>query len=555
MIPAAGIALLALGPLACRPAPPPPPVTRLELRFPTSRSGELHPRQDSARARVVELQVELPDGPWLEHATLRLPDLFGRAVVTVDDLPPVELLGGPGPADLPLPALAAGSHRFRVEASVAVDLSAVLIGGDGPRTASLMDPPVLLLRPAIHVQAIAFPVVDGQVSGRAQVTGAPDGAVVHFVLTRDGEVMQDLGRAAVVDGLAESAPQPLRAPAWSHDDPELLSVHAVLEDPQGTVLDAAGARAGLREVTLTDRGFRVSGRDLRLIAARSGAALTPERVIQDTLAFGANAVEFHGAPPTRRQLDALDEVGLLAVLTHRCDGAFRRSMAQDQIGAHIALHQRALATQDQRLSWEMARHPSVALWVNEAAAFPELGRLMVQADPQRRPVVGVDLPLMTVMDGPGRQGRSYQGSFIVESAWNGPQGDSSQLAAGFLEALEQGARGGVIEHVHEPARVQAWAEAVDRVGEGTARAEGRRATTRLEVGGGAPGQVAWLEGPWLVAESAVVDSQGGATLSTWYQGDATLHVGAAAAPVALRAPEWGAGASPPAPVAVALPAR
>ncbi|MCK6508136.1 hypothetical protein L6R53_33020 [Myxococcota bacterium] len=546
--------LLALGLLACRPAPPAPGPTRMELRFPSSRSGELPRQQGNARDRAAELQVELPDGPWMEQATLRLPDLFGRARVTVDDLPPFEVVGGPGPVDLPLPTLAPGTHRFRVEASVAPDLSAVLIGGDGPRTASLMEAPLLLLRPAAHVQAMAFPVVDGQVSGRAQVHGAPAGAVVHFVLSRDGEVVEDLGRAPVQDGWAASAPRPLRAPAWTPASPRLLSAHAILEDAQGKVVDAAGARVGLRQVALTERGFRLGDEELRIVAARSGASLTPERVIQDTLAVGANAVEFHGAPPTRSQLDALDEVGLVAVLTHRCDGAFRRVLANHEIGAHIAAHQAALALQDRRLSWEMARHPSVALWVNEAAAFPDLGRLMIEADPERRPVVGVDLPLMTVMDGPARHGRSYQGSFIVESAWNGPQGDSSELAAGFLEALEQGARGGVIEHVHEPTRVQAWAAAVARMGEGTAEVEGRRATTRVAVSGGTPGQVAWLEGPWLVAEAAVVDAQGRATLETWYEGPATLHVGGVASPVPLRAPEWGAGATLPEAAAVAKPA-
>jgi hypothetical protein len=191
----ASLGAVVFGLWACRSAPPAPPITRLSVRLHAPLDAIPPAQPDTPRNSVMERAVELPDGPWMEHATLRVEGLTGRAMVSVDDAPPVELIGGPGYAELPLPGLTAGLHQFRVESSAAPDLSPVLIGGDGPRSPSLLDPPVLLLRPAAHVTALAFPVVDGRVAGRARVEGAPDGAVLHFVITRDGEVLQDLGRA------------------------------------------------------------------------------------------------------------------------------------------------------------------------------------------------------------------------------------------------------------------------------------------------------------------------------------------------------------------------
>lgn len=526
---------------------PPPPRTRLEIRLPAMLQGPPPEHSGVSRARTRQVAVDLPEGAWYDGAVLQLPGLIGVGELRLDGRLVASVQSGPGLAEIPLAGiLAPGRHVLEITARPDPGQDPLLRGADGLRTPPLVEGPRLILRPAAHVASQAVVLRGGRLWPRAELGGAPDGAQVQFVLTRDQRVVADLGRAPVVAGVAEGPAVAWDGEQWRLGDPHLLVFHAILQDAAGQVLDAAGQRVGLREVGVSEGHFVIGGQEHRLAALRSGPDRAPEVVVADAVKAGANAVEFHGAPAAHDVLAALDEVGVAAALTPRCDGVLRSTVDQSAMAEQVTALTPALLEQNRALVRSVAAHPSVLLWVVEATAVPALADLWAPVDDQARPVVGRELALTNVMVGGEQRRDRLVGTWINESAWNGPTGDATQLARAFASALDQGARGGVIEYNHgAPDRTEAWRQVLEDSGIAPARPRGARATTTLRVEGAPPTALAWLSAPWLVSEAAVVTEEGDAILRAWYDGPATLSIDGggfegSTTSLTLEAGRWGA---------------
>ncbi|NOY25192.1 MAG: hypothetical protein GXP62_04905 [Oligoflexia bacterium] len=523
-----------------------PPMTRLEIRLPSPRTGRPPPEDGIQGERVVSVQIIVPQGPWLDGAALRLPTLIGTAEVRLDNVVIARLQSGPGAPELPLGGiLSAGLHRFDIDARPDPSQDPILRGASGLRTPPITQAPVLVLRPAIHITTLAATLKNGQVTARAGTKDAPQGALVHFVITLDGKVLADLGTQPVVDGLATTSARPWRGAQWRLGAPSLVNLHAILQAPDGTVIDWDEERVGLREIGLAKGRFVIGGEPVQLVADRADTDMAPPALVKRTLQSGSSTVEFHGIPATDDALNALDEVGMGAVITPRCTGVLRGAVPHNQIGTRIAAVRDELAIQDRDLVAELSPHPSVLLWVVEATSQPILVNLLSSAAKQDRPVVGADIRLSNVMIGAPSHHDPMANAWINETAWNGPRGDAATIASAFTAALGEGALGGVIEKNNTPDRINSWRHTLAAAGVTPINPKGQRATTTLQLSQARPGTVTWLQAPWLVSEAAIVDDAGNAWLHAWYDGPANLKADGQDMVVQLHAGAWTRDGQPP----------
>ncbi len=512
----------------------PPPNTRLAI----SLAGPIPVNSDpQIESTHFHASVNVPGGFQTGGEALQLSGVYGTATVSFDGEVVGTVAAGPGPNEVDLAGrVAPGTHVVDIELSRKGTPVPMILGGDRHTTPMLVDPPVLLLRPAAHVTRFAVPLAAGMVTPTAFVAGAPEGATVRFLATLDGEVVADLGKAPVVGGHADAPAVAWTLPQWQMSAPVLYQMFTLLEAADGTLLDAYGARMAPREIALTDTAFDIGGIPTRLVGWRSGSrAFTPPD-LGPLLRTGGNAFEFHGSPPTEHQLGIFDETGIAVVLTPRCEGTF--SVVPDAERAPIVEQNLPLIDdQSMRSAWDVARHPSVVLWVSESMGLTALAESIVRGDPEHRPVVNKDLRMENVTLGRVTQPAKYGGAWVGETAWEGPLGSIDLTIEAFGQALREGVRGGILEHQEDPEREAAWAPLLAEQKIPPIQVNGRRGSSRVVVTGTKPGTPMWLEAPWLPAEAAI-STGSGIGLSSWYRGKVTVVVGDQRRPVDVVPQVW-----------------
>jgi hypothetical protein len=520
-----------------------PPVTRLAINL-----GGPVPVNADSRLEDVDFHatVNVPAGPWTGGEALRLSGVFGTATVSLDGKVIATVPPGPGSTEIDVAGLVPpGPHTIDIALTRANPPPPMVKAGDRRSTPLLVDGPQLLLRPKAHLQGLALPMDGAMVTPTARVNNAPEGATVRFVATLDGKVLAELGSGPVVDGMAKAPPVTWDLDTWQVGKPALYVIFGLLQTSAGGVLDAQGVRLGVHDVTLDDNGFVVGGASQKLIAWR--ASPHPFSLVEfDILTrTGANTFEFHGSPATDQQLGIFDETGIATLLTPRCEGTYQ-TVPQEERAGIVDANLPLIVDQSHRAAWDIVQHPTVVLWMSETTSLQALSKAIAEADPEGRPVVNVDLRMENLALGVEPRDLNFAGAFVGEEFWEGPMGAVEVAVNEFGAALKQGARGGVIEHVEDATRQVAWAPLLSAAGVPPLSFEGLRASSRVQVTGLNPGDVAWMEAPWM-ATTAEVARSANLTLGAWYAGDATLITGgtggtgvtgAARQPVTLEALTW-----------------
>lgn len=513
---------------------PPPPLTRIAIALGGPIPVDNNPGSDTVRFQAtVDVPAGLPSG----GEALVLSGVYGTATVSLNGVVVATVAPGPGPTEIDLSGkVPPGAHAVDISLRRVGAPPPMILGGDRRTTPMLVDPPVLLLRPAAHVTRFAVPLAGGMATPIAAVAGAPDGATVHFVATQDGKVVADLGAAPVIGGTASAPAVAWALPQWQMKAPALYNLFALLEAADGTLLDAYGTRMGPREIALSATGFDIGGVSSRLVGWRSGARPFTPADFGPLVRTGGNAFEFHGSPPTDHQLGVFDETGIAVVLTPRCEGTFS-IVPEPERASIVELNLPLILDQSVRSAWDVARHPSVVLWVSESRTLTALGQAIADADPEHRPVVNKHLPMENVTLGRVTARASYVGAWVGETAWEGPVGAVDVTIEAFGEALREGVRGGILEHVENPAREVAWAPLLTEQKIPPIKVAGRRGNSRVVASGAVPGQVLWIEAPWLPAE-AVLATVSEVGMDAWYRGPATVVIGERRHPVELFPQVW-----------------
>ncbi len=511
-----------------------PPVTRLAIRLSGPGPVSSDPTEEAVHFHAT---VTVPGGFESGGDALVLSGVFGTATVSFDGATVAVVTGGPGPNEVDLAdKVPAGRHDVDISLTRAGTPPPMILGGDRHTTPMLVDPPVLLLRPKAHVERFAVPLADGKVTPTAMVSNAPDGATVRFVAALDGELAADLGTAPVVNGVADAPAVPWTLPQWKLSAPALYEMFAILQNADGRVLDAYGARMAPRADVLTDTGFNIGGEDTRLVGWRSGPRPFTPPDFGALIRTGANAFEYHGSPASEHQLGVFDETGIAVVLTPRCEGTFS-VVPVDQRAGIVDANIATINDQSMRSAWDMARHPSVVLWISESIGLTALADAIASTDPEHRPVVNKDLRMENVTLGKVTQPANYSGAFVGETAWEGPMGSVDVSVKAFGEALRGGVRGGMLEHWEDADREAAWAPLLKEQKIPPVTIAGRRGESRVMVSGAGPGLAVWVDAPWLPAEAVVATGQS-AGLNVWYKGKATIVAAGERKPVDLTPRVW-----------------
>ncbi len=478
-----------------------------------------------------DLAFALPDELVGGGSRLVLEGLSWRATVTVNgtELPSVE--GWEAPVRVPVGAyLLAGDNLLHVRIEAPVEaIPKALVGGAREALRPLATPPRLELMPALHVEAVELRLRDGQVSASVMATG---GASVELLVARDGEVLQRLGTAALVDGSAELGPVAWRQAVWGpREAAGLYQVVALLRDEEGRVLDRAAQVTGVRELLIAERTLVLNQEPTLLL----GPMLDPYRGAD--LAFevlgelGLNLVNVHGYPLTAETLERADELGVGVGVTPRCDGQHKLSERDDW------RYRKRLRVADERLLAGASGHPSLVAWVHEG---PWLSSpLRYRRAGTDAVVVGVDLPGVSgSLD--GVRGREPPLWLVELAAPMDGHLASQDLMASYLALLDQGVLGGVAMGVPEQGDVEGLLSVMRTLPEHVsllAPVDDRRAHARVAVRG-TPRSTVWLEGGWADPVGAVLDRHGEGLLTTWYEGEAVLVAGGSRAELAVSAGTW-----------------
>jgi len=528
--------------LACtgrQAAPPAPKRVVLSLDHGWTHEGAaLHGTDPSPIS--MSLSFDLPAELAQPGSLLVLEGLRDRAVVTVNGTATPEVVGGNAPAEVVVgPHLRAGQNTLTIDIAAIAGDSKALVGQPDVqwRLGAL---PTLVIRPATHIEWVSLPLVGDDVRPIAGVEAAPEGATVRFFAALDGEILQALGQAPVVNGVARGELSDWDGPRWGRGEAsDLFHLVAVLEDSAGSTLDSAAWRTGARSVSF-DEALLLSGEKATLLGARlsyGGDLVAQMRVHADA---GLNSGEYHGDPWDRRTMELADEIGLPVAFVPRCDGRvrFRESAYQNKTTE--------LEAQDERLLSAAAHHPSLVLWVQELR-IPHDHPLTASLteDPSDRPVVQVDLPgapfpvLKAGAPYPTKLGD--QGPWWIIELTNGPP---DQVPVALRAALSTQALGGVLRATDSINRNDPWmrtagpeiATIAQELGAAPLPSS-RRASSLVELSGPAPGTVVWIEVPHAGGFGTVVGSET-TRLSAWHEGDAVVRVGDASHPVTLDAGEW-----------------
>ena len=477
------------------------------------------------------LRFVLDDRYPLAGAKLEIQELWLSARVWLNNRELGEVTGGSFPATLELPdLLRPGSQTLRFELTAASAKSGLLQGArrDHNPFQPTIGEVVLQLAPKTHIEWMAYPTRDEKVVPRAAVHEAPEGAFVDFAAYLDGVLVQDLGRAPVIRGIAQAESVAWEGTWWGPDtgSEALFQFSATLLDANQNRIDRHIRRGGIRNLSYRSGQLTLNGTSSPLLAVRMEESWKNDGTdLQEFTELGVNTIEIHGSYPPREWLELTDESGLQVVLLPRCDGeVFARPEDVD------ALQTQLRAQQDQ-LALATLHHPSILFWTTEGT--PQLARRLAnsfEGDPLNRLVTGRDIPALSLSPrDTGRLRGRVQGSWITEITnlpGTGPE-LSIQL---FKQAMAAGAIGGVLPvSRNQPAMRDIWERGFRELAQTLQGAriasKVHRSSARLEVSGLQPLTPVWLVSEHTSPAGAIPSNRGLAELSLFHRGPAVLHQG------------------------------
>jgi hypothetical protein len=485
------------------------------------------------------LLFTLDDRYPTEGAKIRFSDLWSSAEVWLDDAYLGTVEGGSFPGEIEVgDFLRPGSHRLGLRVRSPGKKSGLLLGAR--KEVDYQKPSLggieLLLAPANHIDWLALPFKNGKVRPKAAVHKAPEGARVRFEAGLDGQSIQHLGEANVVDGLAVADEIDWKGKLWSPDSgaTALYQFSATLLNADGKPIDHYVARNGLRETATSTDGFLINGKKTPVIAVRMEESWkNNETNLNELLEVGINSIEIHGTYPTQNWMNLADEAGIQVVVLPRCDGEVMASVED------VVLHQSTLLNQQTRLAESNAHHPSLLFWTTEGN--PEMMKALANTfsqDPLKRLVTGSDIPALSLSS---RNPKSLlavkNGSWITEIT--NPPGTGPEAAIHlFRTALEKGAMGGVlpVDRNHRAMR-KTWLTQLqiftESLGISSRTQSKRRSTSHVVVSGLTTATPVWLEAPFTMAQGSLADPKGNAELSVFHSGSAGVSQDQITRPIEL----------------------
>lgn len=486
------------------------------------------------------LQFSLDDRYPLAGAKLQIHELWLSARIWLNDQDLGEVSGGSFPAVVELPdILRPGPQNLRIMVTAAAAKSGLLQGArrdHNPHRPSIGEV-VLHLAPESHIEWMAFPSRDQRVVPRAAVHQAPEGASVEFAVYLDGRLVQDLGSAPVIRGIAQAEPLDWEGNWWSPKTgaEALYQFSATLRDSAQQQVDRHIRRGGVRDISYSAGRVTLNGEASTLLAVRMEESWKNDGTdLREFTDLGVNAIEIHGSYPPEEWLELTDESGLQVVLLPRCDGeVFARPEDVDT-------HQSQLRSQQDQLALETVHHPSILFWTTEGT--PQLARRLAKSfegDPLNRLVTGRDIPALSLSPrDAGRLRGRVKGSWITEITnlpGTGPE-LSIQL---FKQAIAAGAIGGVLPvSRNQPAMREIWERGIVNLAEELQGArvahKPRRSSARLQITGLKSRSPVWLVSDHTLPTGSIPTTRGSADLRLFHEGPVELHQGSTSKPLTLE---------------------
>lgn len=462
---------------------------------------DLAPLSTGRGAMTFSSQFTLPAGDYGGSA-LVLEELNWSADVSLngDTLPTVE--GGPGWTRVPIQPVE-GPNTLSVTIHAPTETNPVPVArGSRSLDVRVARNPWLDLAPEGGITDFSASLTDGTLSAHVEASGAQ----VRVLATRDGKVVQDLGRAPLQNGVAD-----LRAtwkgPTWDPWDsasPGLVHLWALAEDASGAVLDAVGERTGFRELAVGQGGFTIGDTQTALVGIRVGHNMTSEDAVTDALAAGMNTLEWHGVFFSSEDADHLDELGLALVALPRCDGTIKAR--PNDIAGQEATFDRQDANLKRSLGW----HPAHVLWSSEGGS-DAVGPYVAGLEGPNALLGTQDLALSTI---PPRNPPS-QSWWSIETLAHKVKGQAAEVEA-VQEQLGASMVGAIVLGQPNGQPGGAWAETWKAVEEIQPPASTRRGHAVIEQKV-PPGEILWVEGVWL-PKVGQLSQRGSASVEVWYDG-------------------------------------
>jgi hypothetical protein len=464
----------------------------------------------------------------LAGAKLLIHDLWYTAEVWLDEVFLGTVTGGSFPGEFELgDRLRPGPHRLGLRVYSPGKKSGLLLGARkevGYLRASV-GTLQLHLAPAVHIDWFALPFSQGKVQAQASVHEAPEGSRVRFEAALDGKVLQRLGEAPVVDGIAKAEPVHWEGELWSSKTgaSALYQFTATLLDAQGEQLDRRSARSGLRETRQSEEAFSLNGEPTTFLAVRMEESWKTEGAqLNELLQAGVNSIEIHGSYPPPILLSLSDEAGIHMVVLPRCDGEARASL-QELLDQKEKLHQ-----QQQALAVATLHHPSLMFWSMEGGPELKQGlRSSFESDPLSRLVAGGNIPATSLSARKQNKLQNLEaGTWITEITKPPGIGPEAVLSL-FREALQEGAIGGVLPiNRNNPAMTQKWyrllSELSGDLGTAPQALQRRRSMSQVSITGLTSEVPVWLEAPFAMPTGALPSSSGSVALAVFHAGPVNL---------------------------------
>ena len=545
-------ACIVFGCTGAEPTTSPPELPDFEAQYPNTQAvlslGTPTLTMDSTgTAYQGKLLFSLDDRYPVAGAKLLLNELWLNAEVWLNDQKLAEVSGGSFPGVIELPdRLRPGQHTLQFRITAAQNKSGLLQGArkdhhhDKPDIGEVL----LHLAPKSHIEWMAFPSRDGKLIPRAAIEAPSPDSVVEFNVYRDGVEVQSLGRAPVIQGIAQAEPIAWEGEWWSPKTgaESLYQFSARLLDAQDIQLDRTIQRSGVRDLQYTNQEVLLNGEPSAFVAVRMEESWKRDGAnLKELLSVGVNTIEIHGSYPPKEWLELADEAGIQIVLLPRCDGeVFAKPSDIDQ-------HQQQIRTQQDLLAKKTLHHPSMLFWTTEGT--PQLARRLsksFEGDPLTRLVTGRDIPALSLSPRDvGRMGERIQGSWITEIT-NLPGSGPEQSLHLFEQAIEAGAIGGVLPvSRNQPSIRRIWidgmARLAEQLGTGDFSQQKRRTSSRIQISGLQIGAPVWASTDHVLPTGSIASNQGTAEIQLFHEGPVAVIQGSSSKEVTLEK-AWRQGA-------------
>lgn len=399
------------------------------------------------------------DDSWpIEGASIVLSGVWWKGYLLINEHRSEYFYGGNQQVELSIGQyLHHGANTIQLHIEAPTGISRKVTGGtlssldrEG-KNATITLPPKFIFRPKDHLSNMDL-LLDGDMVTPIAWAQTDSDATVHFYLSQDANILQDLGTCSIQQGMSHCAAIPWKQEKWTIGKPALYLVHAVLETPEGKALDHATKRMGVREATWTTNGATINDIPQTLLASRmvhrTQQVSFTERM-QLFASVGINTVEIHGELLRQDWLDLADELGIATVIMPRCVGRTNGKMggSENDLEAFANL-------QDHRLLWDTMGHPSVTAFVvegdNSNSTQHRLWTSLLQQNIHKLSILGVDVPaqLFQVQYNPQASSsckpNSCTSAWLIETVMSPQFVDWDSVAQEYAKQQQAGSIGGVI---------------------------------------------------------------------------------------------------------------